>query len=86
MFDYEYLNFFDEIINVVEKKIEIILSKKYRKFVDVFDKQNANKLSQHDRFDHVIKKNFFFEFIYNLLITKLKFFKKYIDNNLKKKL
>ena len=40
---------------VVEKKVEIILSKKYRKFVDVFDKQNADKLSQHDRFDHAIK-------------------------------
>ena len=82
VFDYKYLNFFDEIINVVEKKIEIILSKKYRKFVDVFDKQNANKLSQHDRFDHVIKiKNFFFKFIYNLSMMKLKIFKKYINNN-----
>ena len=61
MFDYEYLNSFDKIINVVEKKIEIILSKKYQKFVDVFNKQNANKLSQHDRFDHAIKINFFFQ-------------------------
>ena len=59
VFDYEYLNFFDEMINVVEKKIEIILSKKYRKFIDVFNKQNANKLLQHDHFDHAIKKFFF---------------------------
>ena len=55
VFNYEYLNSFDEIINVVEKKIETILSKKYRKFVDVFNKQNANKLSQHNRFNHTIK-------------------------------
>ena len=61
VFDYEYLDFSDEIINVVKKKIEIILSKKYRKFIDVFDKKNADKLSQHDRFDHAIKiKKFFF--------------------------
>ena len=59
MFNYKYLNFYDEIINVVKKKIEIILLKKYQKFVDVFDKQNANKLSQHNRFDHAIKIKFF---------------------------
>ena len=29
--------------------------KKYRKFVDVFNKQNVDKLSQHDCFDHTIK-------------------------------
>ena len=58
MFDYKYLNSFNEMINIVEKKIEIILSKKYQKLIDVFDKQNANKLSQHDRFDHIIKKFF----------------------------
>ena len=86
VFNYEYLNFFNEIINVVEKKIEIILSKKYRKFVNVFNKQKTNKLSQYDRFDHAIKiKNFFFKFIYNLSMTKLKIFKKYINDNLKKK-
>ena len=45
VFDYKYLNLLDEMINIVEKKIKIILLKKYRKFVNVFDKQNANKLS-----------------------------------------
>ena len=81
VFDYEYLDFFNEIINIVEKKVEIILLKKYRKFIDVFNKQNANMLSQHDCFDHAIKIIFFFEFIYNLSMMKLKIFKKYIDNN-----
>ena len=55
MFDDEYLNSFYEIINVVEKNVEIILLKKYRKFIDVFNKRNADKLSQHDCFDHAIK-------------------------------
>ena len=55
MFDYKHLDFFDEMINIVEKKIKMILSKKYWKFVDVFNKQNADKLSQHNRFNHAIK-------------------------------
>ena len=38
VFDYEYLNSFDEMINVVKKNVEIILLKKYRKFVNVFNK------------------------------------------------
>ena len=59
--------------------------KQYRKSVDVFDKQNANKLSQHNCFNYAIK-IFFFMFIYNLSMMKLKIFKKYIDDNLKKKL
>ena len=29
VFEYKYLNFFDEMINIVKKKIEIILLKKY---------------------------------------------------------
>ena len=68
VFDYKYLNFFNEIINIVEKKIEIILSKKYQKFVNVFNKQNANKLSQHDRFNHAIKiiKKFFFSNLFTI--------------------
>ena len=74
------------MINVVEKKMKIILLKKYQKFVNVFNKQNANKLSQHDCFNYAIKieKKSFFEFIYNLSITKLKIFKKYINDNWKK--
>ena len=64
------------MINIVEKKIEIILSKKYQKFVDVFNKQNANKLSQHDRFDHVIKITFFFQIHLQFVNDEIKNFQK----------
>ena len=60
VFDYEYLNSFNEMINVVKKKVEIILLKKYRKLVDVCNKQNADILSQHNCFNYAIKINFFF--------------------------
>ena len=78
VFNYEYLNLFDKIINIVEKKIEIKLLKKYRKFVDVFNKQNANKLLQHDRFDYAIKikKEFFFQIHLQFVDNKIKNFQK----------
>ena len=51
----------------------------------MFDEINANKLFKHRFQDHAIetKNNFFFDFIYNLFITKFEIFRKYLNDNFK---
>ena len=56
-------------------------------YTDVFSKENAEKLSEHEGGDHVIelnKQDSPFEPLYNLLSLKLKTLWKYIDNALAK--
>ena len=71
-----------------EKNEKIKISFKYQNYTDMFNKTDANKLSKHRFHDHAIEtknKIFFFEFIYNLFITKLETFEKYLNDNLKRK-
>jgi hypothetical protein len=74
---------------IIEIENEHKLSEKYQDFVDVFNKTNVDKLSEHDSQDHVIEtiknKLFSFESIYNLSITELKTLCEYLDEHLKKK-
>ena len=52
--------------------------KKYQKFVDVFNKQNADKLSQHNHFNYAIKIkiNFFFRIHLQFVDDEIKNFQK----------
>ena len=70
---------------------KIKISFKYQNYADVFDKINANKLSKQRSYDYAIKtKNkIFYYFLSNLftfcLLLSLKFKKKYLNDNLKRK-
>jgi hypothetical protein len=60
---------------------------KYKDFANVFDKVNADKLSEHDSQDHAIdtkNKMFSFESVYNLSMTELELLKEYLDEFLTK--
>ena len=74
---------------ISNKNIEIIkIVFKYHDYANVFDKIDANKLFKHRFYDHAIEtknKIFSFDFIYNLFITKLETFRKYLNYNFKKK-
>ena len=55
----------------------------------MFDEIETNKLFKHKSHDHAIEtKNRlkFFDFIYKLFITKFEIFRKYLNDNFKKKL
>ena len=57
-------------------------------YTDVFFKKNAEKLSEYKEGNYVIELNeqdFLFEFLYNLLNSKLKTFQEYFNNVLIKK-
>ena len=73
---------------ISNKKIEVIkILFKYHDYVNVFDKINRNKLFEHRSHDYAIEtknKIVYFEFSYNLFITKFEIFKKYLNDNLKK--
>jgi hypothetical protein len=76
----------DLIIEAMMKSSKEILEK-YKDFVNVFDKINADKLFEHDSQDHAINtksKMFSFESIYNLSMIKLELFKEYLDEFLTK--
>ena len=71
-----------------DEKNEKIISFKYQNYADVFDETDTNKLSKYRSHDYAIEtknKIFFFEFIYNLFIIELEIFKKYSNDNLKRK-
>jgi hypothetical protein len=65
------------------------LFEKYQDFANVFNKVNVDKFFKHNSQNYVIEiiksKLFSFEFIYNLLIIKLKTLCKYLDEHLKKR-
>ena len=70
------------IVTIISnKKYEIIkISFKYHNHINVFDKINVNKLFKHKSYDHAIEiknKILFFDFIYNLFITKFEIFRLY---------
>ena len=77
------------VITISNKKNEIkkILFK-YHDYADMFDKTDVNELFKHKLYGHAIetkKKILFFDFIYNLFITKLAAFRNYLNDNFKKK-
>ena len=54
----------------------------------MFNEINVNKLFKHRFHDHAIEtknKNFSFDFIYNLFITKFEILRKCLNDNFKKK-
>ena len=54
----------------------------------MFDETNVNKLFKHRFHDHAIEtknKILFFDFVYNLFIKKSETFRKYLNNNFKKR-
>ena len=91
LFVFQYDNISDKItiVTIISNKKNEIIKKalKYYDYVDVFDKTDANKLSKHRFYDYAIEtKNeiFFFDFIYNLFITKFKALRKYLNDNFKR--
>ena len=74
---------------ISNKKIEIItIQFKYYDYTNAFDKIDMNKLFKHKFYNHAIEtknKILSFDFIYILFITKLQNYRKYLNNNLKKK-
>jgi hypothetical protein len=85
MLDIEF-SMSDLIIETMMKSSKEIFEK-YKDFADVFDKVNANKLSEHDSQDHAINtksKMSSFESIYNLSMTELELFREYLDEFLTK--
>ena len=57
-------------------------------YTDVFFKKNAEKLSEHEKGNYIIKLNEqdpSFESLYNLLSLKLKTFQEYLNNALAKR-
>jgi hypothetical protein len=86
----------ERLLIVIEKtnennnKINNEISSQYVAFQNIFFEIKAYKFSKHDFHDYVIEilsnRDFFFDFIYNLLTTKLKILKNYIDEYIKKKL
>jgi hypothetical protein len=84
MLDIEF-SMSDFIIETMKSSKEIF--EKYKDFADVFDKINADKLFEHDSQDHAIdtkNKMSSFESVYNLSMTELELFKKYLDEFLTK--
>jgi hypothetical protein len=78
----------DFIIEMMIKLLKKIFEK-YKDFVNVFDKINANKLLKQDSQNHAINtknKMFSFELMYNLLMIKLELFKKYLNEFFNKKI
>ncbi len=78
-----------EKTNENNNKINNEISSQYVAFQDIFLEIKAHKFLKHDFHDYVIEilsnRDFFFDFIYNLLTTKLKILKNYIDEYIKKK-
>ncbi len=75
------------IIEAMMKSSKKIFEK-YKNFADVFDKVNADKLLEHDSQDHTKdtkSKMSSFESVYNLSMTELELFKKYLDEFLTKR-
>jgi hypothetical protein len=77
-----------EKTNENNNKINNEISFQYVVFQNIFFEIKTHKFSKHDFHDHVIEilsnRDFFFDFIYNLSTTKLKIFKNYIDEYMKK--
>ena len=64
------------------------ISFKYHNYANVFDEIDANNLFEHKSYDHAIEtKNriFSFDFVYDLFITKFEAFRKYLNDNFKRK-
>jgi hypothetical protein len=77
-----------EKINENKNKINNEISSQYVAFQDIFFEIKTHKFSKHDFHNHVIEIlsncDFLFDFIYNLSTTKLKIWKNYIDEYMKK--
>ena len=74
--------------NKNENVVTLIIFYKIIIYTDVFFKENAEKLSEHEEGDHAIKLNeqdSFFEPLYNLSSSELKTLQKYLNNALAKK-
>ena len=89
VFQYDNINDKITIVTIISnKKNDIIkILFKYHDYANVFDKIDINKLFKHKTYDYAIEtknKILFFDFTYNLFITKLEIFRKYLNNNFKK--
>ena len=74
--------------NKNEDIVTLIIFCEVAAYTDVFFKENAEKLSEHEKGDHIIKLNeqdSLFELLYNLSSSKLKTFQKYLNNTLIKR-